>query len=91
MPPGPIRFQPRVMDTLSHRRTRKYKTAALADLAALGLDIRAAYGNALTDIEAFAKAGVPADRVFIVGPHAGKKGTVPIKDYREHLKTLSDQ
>jgi len=90
LPPGPILFQASVKDSLSHRRTRRFKARVLADLTARGLEIRAAYGNARTDIDAFADAEVSADRVFIVGPHAGEDGTVPIKDYREHLKALSD-
>lgn len=90
LPPGPILFQASVKDSLSHRRTRRFKARVLADLTARGLEIRAAYGNARTDIDAFADAEVPADRVFIVGPLAGEDGTVPIKDYREHLRTLSD-
>lgn len=50
----------------------------------------AAYGNAITDITAYANAGVPKDRTFIVGPVGGTSGTVaiPNMDYTDHIATF---
>jgi hypothetical protein len=73
-----------------------FKRAVLEDLQArAGLRIVAAYGNAPTDICAYAEAGLPSEHTFIVGPHAGEAcddaaPTQPITDYRDHAETLSD-
>ncbi|HTM19067.1 MAG TPA: hypothetical protein VL172_01115, partial [Kofleriaceae bacterium] len=58
-----------------------------------GLDIRYAYGNATTDVCAYADAGLPPERTYIVGKHAGEAcaghaPTQPIGDYRDHLAVL---
>jgi hypothetical protein len=47
----------------------------------------AAYGNARTDITAYANAGMALDRTFIIGPEAGTGGTVaiPDEDYTQHI------
>lgn len=47
----------------------------------------AAYGNATTDITAYANAGIPLDRTFIIGPNAGMGGTVAVEnlDYTDHI------
>lgn len=52
-----------------------YKRANLEALIAGGLVIDFAYGNATTDIYAYLNAGIPADRVWIIGDHAGEQGT----------------
>jgi hypothetical protein len=52
-----------------------YKLANLKALLAAGLEIDFAYGNATTDIAAYLGAGIPADRVWIIGKHGGKRGT----------------
>lgn len=53
----------------------------------LGWDVVAAYGNADTDIAAYAAAGIAKDRTFIIGPLAGSEGTVaiPDDDYAAHI------
>ncbi|HET6583427.1 MAG TPA: hypothetical protein VFG69_08265, partial [Nannocystaceae bacterium] len=58
----------------------KFKAATLRRLLDLGLDVQAAYGNAKTDIWAYADVGVPIDRTFIIGPHAGEQGTRSVSD-----------
>ena len=58
----------------------KFKAATLRRLLALGVDVQAAYGNALTDIWAYADVGIPRDRTFIIGPHAGVDGTRAVTD-----------
>jgi phosphatidate phosphatase PAH1 len=63
-----------------------FKAKTLSLMVSRGLEIEAAYGNALTDVGAYEKANVPKDRSFIVGPHAGAGGTQALKDgYGPHL------
>jgi hypothetical protein len=54
-----------------------------------GWTVVAAYGNADTDITAYANAGVPLSQTFIIGPLAGSRGTVAIQnnDYTQHIAT----
>ncbi|HEX2685323.1 MAG TPA: hypothetical protein VHN14_01830 [Kofleriaceae bacterium] len=54
-----------------------------------GWKVVAAYGNADTDITAYANAGVPPGQTFIIGPLAGTRGTMPIQnnDYTQHIAT----
>lgn len=52
----------------------------------VGLNIVRVYGNALTDIGAYADAGIAKADTYIVGPHAGVDGTQAIRnEYGEHL------
>lgn len=54
----------------------------------LGLDVVAAYGNATTDIDAYLTR-IPAERVYIIGDHAGEQGTVGVQGgWSEHLDTV---
>jgi hypothetical protein len=63
-----------------------YKTAFLQRLQdEAQVRIFAAYGNATTDIEAYEAAGIPKERTFIVGPHAGEGNTVGLQSYVDHL------
>jgi phosphatidate phosphatase PAH1 len=57
-----------------------YKRQSLEALTAAGYVIDFAYGNATTDIYAYLGAGIPADRVWIIGDHAGEQGTNPVAD-----------
>lgn len=66
----------------------RYKARFLAALLGLDLAILAAYGNASTDIEAYARAGIPPERTFIVGKNAGNEGTQPVESYPMHLEWL---
>lgn len=65
-----------------------YKTDALSAWKA-SVSLHAAYGNATTDIQAYAAAAIPKARTYIVGPNAGKEGTVAIESYGKHLPTAS--
>ncbi len=72
-----------------------YKEAALAELKAAGAEVRLAYGNALTDICAYAKSGIDPRRTFIIGPHAGNgcDGFAPAQallGYRDHVGRVPD-
>jgi hypothetical protein len=46
-----------------------------------------AYGNAVTDIQAYENAGIAKDVTFIIGENAGNLGTVAIEndDYTSHI------
>ena len=59
-------------------RVGRAKTEQLEALKAAGLVIVRAYGNAPTDIHAYAAAGVPKDQTFILGVHGGEDGTVAL-------------
>jgi hypothetical protein len=70
-----------------------YKTVWLERMIqTFGWDVVAAYGNAGTDITAYANAGIPKEQTFIVGPLAGSDGTQPIDnmDYADHIQTYVD-
>lgn len=55
----------------------------------VGLNIIRAYGNAATDITAYAEAGLAKQQTWIIGEHAGKEGTQALQeDYRQHLREL---
>ena len=58
----------------------RFKSSTLKQLLDLGVEVQAAYGNATTDIWAYSTVGIPLDRTFIIGPHAGKDGTRAVKD-----------
>ncbi len=64
-----------------------YKSAALMEMQAEGLTFMAAYGNAVTDIGAFAEAMIAKEATFIIGQHAGEEGTVAIagESWKPHL------
>ncbi|MCH9685523.1 MAG: hypothetical protein K0V04_29085 [Deltaproteobacteria bacterium] len=58
---------------------RDYKAQALMDLQAMGWRFDFAYGNATSDIGAYAAAGIALDSTFIIGEHAGVEGTVAVE------------
>ncbi|UOD32798.1 haloacid dehalogenase [Massilia violaceinigra] len=66
--------------------TQKFKGDYVRHLRdAVGLNIVRVYGNALTDIGAYADAGVAKADTYIIGPHAGVAGTRPVYgEYAEH-------
>ncbi len=69
-----------------------YKRDYLLSLQERGLVIDAAYGNASTDLFAYAEAGIPAQRTFIAGPHGGELGTVAVgEDWRAHLDAAREE
>ncbi len=51
----------------------------------VGIDIAYAYGNASTDIKAYEEAGLSKATTFVIGKHAGAKGTVALTSYTAHL------
>jgi phosphatidate phosphatase PAH1 len=55
----------------------------------VGLDIIRVYGNAITDIAAYADSGITKDQTYIIGTYAGVKNTQPImKDYSQHYQNV---
>lgn len=58
---------------------RTYKAEAIAALQADGWRFDYAYGNATSDIDAYADAGISLDVTFIIGEHAGEGGTVAVE------------
>lgn len=71
-------------------KTQLYKTDYVKYLREqVGLDIIRAYGNATTDIGAYADAGLPKAQTYIIGQHAGEQGTQPVSgDYAYHYSTV---
>ncbi|HEY1693252.1 MAG TPA: hypothetical protein VGG39_13885 [Polyangiaceae bacterium] len=73
--------------------TEAYKATWLARMVTnFGWSVVAAYGNAVTDIEAYQSVGIPNDRIFIIGPEGGQMGTVAIAgdDYTSHVADFVD-
>lgn len=73
--------------------TQAHKTSYVKYLREqVGLNIVRAYGNATTDIAAYADGGIPKAQTWIIGSHAGESGTQPIYgDYSYHYSTVLAQ
>jgi hypothetical protein len=87
-PQGPI-----ITENDGDTNAQPYKTLWLQRMtAAFGWDVYAAYGNALTDIGAYAAVNIPLSNTFIVGPEAGSGGTTPIEnlDFTDHITSFID-
>lgn len=55
----------------------------------VGLNIVRAYGNATTDIGAYADGGIAKAETWIIGEYAGAQGTQPVyNDYTYHYSTV---
>ncbi|UNT71681.1 hypothetical protein IQ781_28025 (plasmid) [Bacillus sp. N447-1] len=70
------------------KKVATYKSQYLQYMTSKGVQLDYAYGNATTDIDAYFNAGIVSNHVFIIGPNAGLKGSMPITNYPEHLNTL---
>ncbi len=57
---------------------QEYKADALMEQQAAGWRFDYAYGNATSDIGAYADAGIDTAVTFIIGEHAGEGGTVAV-------------
>lgn len=75
-------------DTLQSDAARDYKRAKLGELQAAGIAFEYAFGNAESDIAAYALAGIPTARTYIIGPHAGQGGTIALGAYRDLIGVL---
>jgi hypothetical protein len=96
-PPGPVRTADDVGSVLpTEGGVQTDKREYLRDLIAeTGVSIPYAYGNATTDICAYAEAGIDPARTHIIGPHAGEAcagygPTVALEDYPTHLPALAN-
>jgi phosphatidate phosphatase PAH1 len=92
-PEAPLVTSESLSDMLPRENgAEKFKLGVLERLRdESGLSWVAAYGNATTDICAYARAGIDVTRTFIIGPHAGKAcaGFAPsqaLSSYPEHLR-----
>lgn len=75
-------------DIVSGSGAVTYKRDYLQSIMSKGVQLNYAYGNATSDIDAYLAVGLTGDRIFIIGEHAGLKGTTPIFSYPEHLRKL---
>jgi hypothetical protein len=67
-----------------------YKAGVIAARSADGWTASWAYGNAESDIDAFLQAGMPEDRVFLVGELAGTLGVRPVPDEEAFEQHVAD-
>ena len=90
LPPGPLHLTDTNSQALpTSGGVATYKADFLNLLQSdAELSFEAAYGNATTDIEAYANAGFPKDHTYIIGKHAGEDGTQALDDYPSHLPTV---
>ena len=90
-----IVFAPETLDTDEEKIA--YKTTALTNLAlSWDLNLMYAYGDSTTDFEAYANAGLSADRVFALKRYWETKcqegaWTECMQDYTNHLNYIADQ
>ena len=86
-PNGPI------ITTNGTNDAQAYKTLWLKRMITdFGWQAVAAYGNATTDIGAYAAVGIPTNVTFIIGPNGGMGGTVAIanNDYTSNISGFVD-
>ncbi len=67
-----------------------YKSGVIEDLEAEGWESAYAYGNADSDTNAFKKAGIPNDRIYLVGKLAGQMEVEPIPGAEAYTQHFSD-
>jgi phosphatidate phosphatase PAH1 len=86
-PLGSDRSKLQLDDTLeTGEAVRTYKAKALKAMQDAGYAFDYAYGNAITDIEAYNDAGISKAETFIIGTNAGADGTVAVQgdDWTQH-------
>jgi hypothetical protein len=86
-PPGAVHLTDTLAQALpTSAGVATYKSDFLKKMTSTtDLSLYAAYGNATTDIEAYAAAKIPTSRTFIIGSNGGKSGTVAVTTYTAHL------
>jgi len=93
-PPGPVLNPDDARDVIPSRdRVGAYKRGVISGMIADGVVFEAAYGNAATDVCAYAEAGIPPDRTWITQPRAACDAFAAPHDlpsYVDHLPTLRD-
>lgn len=73
LPKGALHTTDSTSDAVT--RVADYKAEFLNSLKAQGFVLEAAYGNASTDITAYAAAGIAKSLTYIIGTNGGKEGT----------------
>ncbi len=92
-PLGPLRTTTRAEEATGDG-VRKFKLGVLRMLQRKGARIERAYGNAVTDICAYAAAGIRPEMTFIAGRHGGESCADGPRtqalggDYEAHFSTL---
>ncbi|WP_083938179.1 LNS2 domain-containing protein [Algicola sagamiensis] len=88
LPEGILRLSRNNGDSLF--RPAQYKAEFLQDIQSKGVEIYRAYGNATTDVEAYAQAGIPKEETYIIGEYAGYEDTVAIEEsgYLQHIQDV---
>ncbi len=92
MPAGPLQLTTGILEAAFE--VERYKRDTLVSLSEkVGIDLEAAYGNATTDICAYATAGIDPNATYIIGKHGGKAcqgftATTAVVDYPSHLDSL---
>jgi hypothetical protein len=94
-PQGPVITVGTLTDAVpSEAHVGAFKLRAVRELLAAGLRLHRAYGNAATDVCAYARAGIAPARSYIVGPP--RRGcdafAAPnaLPSYVEHLPSIGD-
>lgn len=89
-PPGPLQLTDSADQIWpSDTGVGAFKADRLRSLVAKGIFLRAAYGNATTDIGAYGDAAIPKADSYIIGSNAGAGGTQAVDSYTSHLPVLS--
>lgn len=87
-PKGPVVVARTSGDVIPSRTgVQAFKARTIRGWLEVGLVVHAAYGNAKTDIGAYAEAGLCAARTFIVGRHRGSSGTAKWPGYTGQHRT----
>jgi hypothetical protein len=93
-PRGPVITPDDVRDIVpSREHVGAFKRATITTLTETGLVFEAAYGNAATDVCAYAEAGIAPDHTWITqprGPCDAFDAPHDLPSYVEHLPTLAD-
>lgn len=93
-PPGPVITTTSASAAMpTADGVQRFKHETLTRLLERGVVIERAYGNAVTDICAYARAGIPPEKTFIAGSHGGEAcdggpPTVAVASYEDLLAAL---
>jgi phosphatidate phosphatase PAH1 len=95
-PSAPLITVDRWRDAIPSRgKVGEFKRTTISALIASGLVFEAAYGNAATDVCAYAEAGIDPRRTFITGTDPKPCDAYPppntLPSYVDHLPTLANQ
>lgn len=89
-PKGIVKTAP-ILKCLTKKSTIKFKSKALKELINEDVDIKHAYGDMDTDIQAYTLAGFKPENIFIIRDIPCKEQAIRIKNYQERLQTLIDE